>query len=427
MLNNNKVVTFGCRLNSYESEVMKDMASQAGLEGAIIVNTCAVTSEAERQAKQTIRKLRRENPDTPIIVTGCSAQIDPTKYSDMPEVTRVLGNDEKMHAKSYQGLLEEQHPRVLVNDIMSVKETALHLISGFEGKTRAFVQIQNGCNHRCTFCTIPYGRGNSRSVALGEIVQQVRQLLDAGYLEIVLTGVDITDYGLDLPGAPRLGQMIRRLLKMVPELMRLRLSSLDPVEIDEDLWELIETEQRLLPHLHLSLQAGADLILKRMKRRHLRDDVIHFCTQARQKRPDVTFGADIIVGFPTETDAHFQDTMDIVDACDLTFLHVFSYSKRPGTPAARMPQVDGNIIKERSKQLRTKGLEAFDVYVKRVMGSTQNILIERQVEGVLYGKNDHFAPVIVENKLGSCLENCLIPVTITGSRNDSLLAVAVPL
>ncbi len=348
-VNLNQVITFGCRLNTYESEVMKDLSHQAGLSGAILINTCAVTAEAERQARQAIRKLRRENPDAKIIITGCGAQMNPKQYADMPEVTSVIGNQEKMQLETYQKLINsDQHARVLVNDIMSVRETAGHLVSGFEGKARAFVQVQNGCDHRCTFCTIPYGRGNSRSVPLGDIVSQVRLLMEGGYQEIVFTGVDITAYGADLPGTPTLGQAIRRLLALVPDLKRLRLSSLDPVEIDEDLWRLIGEEPRLMPHLHLSLQAGDDMILKRMKRRHLRQDAIGFCQKARDLRPDVVFGADLIAGFPTETDEMFENSLRIVDECDLSFLHVFPYSPRPGTPASRMPQVPKSLVKLRA-------------------------------------------------------------------------------
>jgi threonylcarbamoyladenosine tRNA methylthiotransferase MtaB len=391
----NSLVTFGCRLNSYESEVMKNLATQAGLEGAFIINTCAVTAEAERQARQSIRRIARENPGAQIIVTGCSAQINPAHYSDMPEVTRVLGNDEKMKLESYQSTNLQGHgeSRVLVNDIMNVKETAAHMVSGFEGKARAFVQVQNGCDHRCTFCTIPFGRGNSRSVPIGEIVNQVRTLVESGYLEVVLTGVDITAYGPDLPGSPTLGQMVKRLLAAVPELKRLRLSSLDPVEMDEDLWHLIGKEHRLLPHLHMSLQAGDNLILKRMKRRHLRDDAISFCKKARGLRPDITFGADLIAGFPTETEEHFANTLNIVDECDLTFLHVFPYSPRPGTPAARMPQVKKEIIKERAHRLREKGREAEIKFMKAQVGKSSVVLIEKSTDVGLWGKTDHFAPI----------------------------------
>ncbi|MDZ4322746.1 MAG: tRNA (N(6)-L-threonylcarbamoyladenosine(37)-C(2))-methylthiotransferase MtaB, partial [Alphaproteobacteria bacterium] len=338
-----EIVTFGCRLNAYESEVIREKALSAGLTNAAIFNTCAVTAEAERQARQAIRKYRRENPDTKIIVTGCSAQISPETYSKMPEVDQILGNREKMEEKYFLPL--PAHERVIVNDIMSVKETAEHLIAGFDGKARAFIQVQNGCNHRCTFCTIPYGRGNSRSVPLGVIVDQTRLLLEKGFKEIVLTGVDITAYGEDLPGTPTLGQIVKRLLAHVPELPRLRLSSIDSVEVDEDLLQVFEHEPRLMPHLHLSLQAGDDMILKRMKRRHLRQDAIDICHKFRTLRPDTTFGADIIAGFPTETEEMFENTLRIVDECDLTFLHVFPYSPRQGTPAARMPQVPKDIRK----------------------------------------------------------------------------------
>jgi len=394
----NQVITFGCRLNTYESEVIKDLSHQAGLEGAVIINTCAVTAEAERQARQTIRRLRRDNPTAEIIVTGCGAQINPKRYADMPEVTRVIGNDEKMKITTYQSF-DGTAEKILVNDIMSVKETAGHLVSGFEGKARAFVQVQNGCDHRCTFCTIPYGRGNSRSVPLGEIVAQIRQLIDGGYQEVVLTGVDITSYGGDLPGNPTLGQTIKRLLALVPELKRLRLSSLDPVEIDEDLWRLIAEEERLMPHLHLSLQAGDDMILKRMKRRHLRDDAIGFCQRARSYRPEVAFGADLIAGFPTETDDMFENTYNIVQECDLTFLHIFPYSARSNTPASRMPQVEKAIIKERAGRLRDAGTKALGRFYDRLIGKETTVLIE-SVNGVTsFGKTDHFASVQIEGAL----------------------------
>ena len=329
-----ELVTFGCRLNTYESEVMRTHAKNAGLEDAIIFNTCAVTKEAERQARQAIRRARRDNPSAKIIVTGCSAQIDPDTYAEMGEVDKIIGNDLKLKAETW-GLQGEE--KALVNDIMVVKETAGHLIEGIEGQARAFIQVQNGCDHRCTFCIIPYGRGNSRSVPIGEIAAQVRKLVEGGYNEVVMTGVDVTSYGADLPGSPSLGQMIRRVLAQVPELPRLRLSSLDPVEIDDDLWHLIAEEPRLMPHLHMSLQAGDDMVLKRMKRRHLRQDAIDMCKRARDYRPDMVFGADIIAGFPTETDEMFQNTADIVEECDLTFLHVFPYSEREGTPAAKNP------------------------------------------------------------------------------------------
>jgi len=413
-----RIITFGCRLNSYESEVIKDLTQKAGLNNAIVVNTCAVTSEAERQARQAIRKMRRENPDAQIIVTGCGAQINPKQYSDMPEVTRVIGNEEKLKLESY--LDNPDHLRVSVNDIMSIKETAGHLIAGFEGKSRAFVQIQNGCNHRCTFCTIPFGRGNSRSVAVGEITTQVRKLMESGYQEIVLTGVDITDYGADLPGSPTLGQMIRRLLALVPELKRLRLSSLDPVEIDPDLWRLIAEEPRLMPHLHISLQAGDDMILKRMKRRHLRKDVIDFCKQARSLRPDVAFGADLIAGFPTETEEMFLNGYQIIEECDLTYLHVFPYSSRPGTPASRMPQLAKSLIKERASLLRQAGEQALSRFFDSWLGKTTEILIESVSAQEIHGKTNHFAPVVLESS-DDIQVNSLLQVKMTDKNATHLI------
>lgn len=373
-----RVVTFGCRLNVYESEVMKDHAKNAGLTDAIIFNTCAVTSEAERQARQAIRRARRENPDARIIVTGCAAQINPARFSEMKEVDQVIGNDLKLKAETW-GLPASE--RVIVNDIMSVKETASHLISGFESHARAFVQVQNGCDHRCTFCIIPYGRGNSRSVPMGEIVDQVRKLVEGGYQEIVLTGVDITSYGPDLPGKPTLGQMVRRLLALVPDIKRLRLSSLDPVEIDDDLWRLFAEDTRMMPHLHLSMQAGDDMVLKRMKRRHLRHHLYEIAEKARKLRPDIVFGADIIAGFPTETDEMFENTMKVVRECNLTFLHVFPYSPRPGTPAAKMPQVDSAVRKERAKVLRELGVGQVKSHLMGLVGKTLPVLVEKDNKG----------------------------------------------
>jgi threonylcarbamoyladenosine tRNA methylthiotransferase MtaB len=373
-----RVVTFGCRLNVYESEVMKDHAKNAGLDDVIIFNTCAVTSEAERQARQAIRRARRENPNAKIIVTGCAAQVKPDSFAAMPEVNEIIGNDLKLKAETWGAPATE---RVRVNDIMSVKETASHLISGFDSHARAFVQVQNGCDHRCTFCIIPYGRGNSRSVPMGEIVEQVRKLVDGGYLEIVLTGVDITSYGPDLPGKPTLGQMTRRLLALVPNIKRLRLSSLDPVEIDEDLWKLIAEEPRLMPHLHLSMQAGDDMILKRMKRRHLRHHLFEITERARSLRPGIVFGADIIAGFPTETDEMFENTYNAVKDCDMTFLHVFPYSPRPGTPAAKMPQVDGALRKERAARLRALGVSQVEKHLAPLVGKTLPVLVEKGNKG----------------------------------------------
>ena len=406
-----EVLTFGCRLNAYESEVMRGHAKAAGLSNTVIVNTCAVTSEAERQARQAVRRLRRERPGATIIVTGCAAQIAPDTFASMPEVDRVLGNAEKMQAQSFIGAGQ---PRVLVNDIMAVRETAPHLIEGFEGRARAFVQVQQGCDHRCTFCIIPYGRGNSRSVPIGEVVRQVRTLVEAGYREVVLTGVDITSYGPDLPGAPSLGQMVRRLLAQVPDLSRLRLSSLDPVEIDDDLWRLIAEEPRLMPHLHLSLQAGDDMVLKRMKRRHLRGDAIRVAQRARDLRPGIAFGADLIAGFPTEDEAMFENTLRIVDECGLAFLHVFPYSPRPGTPAARMPQVPGDVVKARAARLRAKGEAALGAFLAGRVGSNAEVLVEKP--GL--GRSEHYAEVALDP---SAPAGALIHTRIVGVEGGRLL------
>jgi len=407
-----ELVTFGCRLNTYESEVMKTHAKNAGLEDAIIFNTCAVTKEAERQARQAIRRARRENPDAKIIVTGCSAQIDPDTYAEMGEVDQIIGNDLKLKAETW-GL--EGAEKVLVNDIMSVKETASHLIEGIEGQARAFIQVQNGCDHRCTFCIIPYGRGNSRSVPIGEIADQVRKLVESGYNEIVMTGVDVTSYGADLPGTPSLGQMIRRVLALVPDLPRLRLSSLDPVEIDEDLWRLIAEEPRLMPHLHMSLQAGDDMILKRMKRRHLRADAIEMCRKAREYRPDMAFGADIIAGFPTETDEMFQNTLNIVEECDLTFLHVFPYSERPGTPAAKIPdQVPVPVRKARAKLLRNLGDKQVDKFLNFHVKQKRQVIVEKDN----IGRTEHFAAVELDR---DCKVGSLVNVITDGINGASLI------
>jgi threonylcarbamoyladenosine tRNA methylthiotransferase MtaB len=376
-----QVITLGCRLNSYESEIVRRHAQDAGLEDAVIVNTCAVTSEAVRQAAQAIRRLRREQPDTRIIVTGCAAQIEPERFAEMPEVDHVIGNAEKMKAETFAGLSITESERVQVNDIMGVRETALHMIDGFDSHTRAYVQIQNGCDHRCTFCIIPFGRGPSRSVPAGEVVAQVRTLVAKGYAEFVLTGVDITSYGRDLPGGATLGKLVRQVLKHVPELKRLRLSSIDQVEADEDLLVAIRDEERLMPHLHLSLQSGDDMILKRMKRRHQRADAIAFCEKARSLRPDIVFGADLIAGFPTETDAMFENSCRIVDACELTYLHVFPFSARRGTPAARMPQINGTIIKERAARLREKGKTVLDTYLHSQRGRVVDVLVEKGGKG----------------------------------------------
>lgn len=384
-----RLITFGCRMNTYESEVMRDHARAAGLDNAVIVNTCAVTKEAERQARQAIRKLRRDNPTAEIIVTGCAAQLDPQRYAAMPEVNRVLGNAEKLKAESWQS--GSARP-VLVDDIMEVRETAAHLVSGFEGRSRAFVQVQQGCDHRCTFCIIPFARGPNRSVALGPLVEQVQTLLANGYREVVLTGVDITSYGSDLPGQPPLGQMVRRLLKLVPELPRLRLSSLDPAAVDDDLRTLFAEEPRLLPHVHLSVQAGDDLILKRMKRRHSRADVLALCADLRRRRPDVVFGADLIAGFPTEDEAMFANTLALVAEAGLTHVHVFPYSARPGTPAARMPAVPGPTARDRAAQLRAAGDQAMAALLASRVGGEADVLLETPTSG----HTEHYLPVRVD-------------------------------
>lgn len=374
-----RFTTLGCRLNAYETEAMKRLAQDAGLSDAVVVNTCAVTNEAVRKARQEIRRLRRDHPDAPLIVTGCAAQIDPDSFAAMDEVTHVIGNAEKMLPDTWAQLSPDfigKTERVMVNDIMSVTETAGHLIDGFGTRARAYVQVQNGCDHRCTFCIIPYGRGNSRSVPAGVVVDQIQRLVAEGYNEVVLTGVDLTSWGADLPGAPRLGDLVMRILKLT-NVPRLRISSIDSIEVDENLMRAIAEEARLMPHLHLSLQHGNDLILKRMKRRHLRTDAIAFCHEARRLRPDMTFGADIIAGFPTETEDHFADSLSLVEACDLTWLHVFPYSARPGTPAARIPgKVDGGTIKERAARLRAAGQAAVARHLASQTGTTQSVLME---------------------------------------------------
>jgi threonylcarbamoyladenosine tRNA methylthiotransferase MtaB len=376
-----EVITFGCRVNAYEAEVIRVRALEAGLGDAVIFNTCAVTAEAVRQSRQAIRRRRRTDPNAKIIVTGCAAQIDPQAYSDMPEVDLVLGNQEKLDGASYRDFGVASAERVRVNDMFSVKETAAQFVDGFEGRTRAFLQVQNGCDHRCTFCIIPYGRGNSRSVPMGSIIDEARRLDAAGYAEIVLTGVDLTAYGKDLPGTPSLGILVRKMLRMVPRLKRLRLSSLDSIEADSELLRAIAEEGRLMPHFHLSAQAGDDLILKRMKRRHGRRDTIAFCEEVRRLRPDAAFGADLIAGFPTETDAMFANTLRLVDEADLTFLHVFPFSARKGTPAARMPQVARPAVKDRAAQLRAKGSEQLRNRLKSLVGSRQSVLVEEQGRG----------------------------------------------
>jgi len=404
-----QIVTFGCRLNAFESEVMRAHARAAGLGDAVIVNTCAVTAEAERQARQAIRRARRENPGARLIVTGCAAQIDPASFAAMPEVDRVLGNAEKLRPESFA---PEATARVAAGDIMAVRETAGHLIAGFAERTRAFVQVQQGCDHRCTFCIIPFGRGNSRSVPVGEVVAQVRRLVANGTAEVVLTGVDITSYGADLPGRPPLGQLVRRLLALVPELPRLRISSIDAVEIDDDLLRLLAEEPRLMPHLHLSLQSGDNLILKRMKRRHSRAQAVALCDRLRRARPDVVLGADLIAGFPTESEAMFENTLALVADCDLTYLHVFPYSVRPGTPAARMPQVPAAQRKARAARLRAAGDAALARFLAARVGGTAQVLVERP--GL--GRSEHYAPVALDG--GTAGE--IVTARIIGADADTL-------
>jgi threonylcarbamoyladenosine tRNA methylthiotransferase MtaB len=418
------VVTFGCRLNAYEAEVIRRQAQAAGLVDTVVVNTCAVTAEAVRQSRQAIRRLKRERPNARIVVTGCAAQTEPGTFAGMPEVALVLGNEEKVRAEAWRAQRETlvrgsaglpPEAKIAVNDIMAVKETAAHLVDGFEGRARAFVQVQNGCDHRCTFCIIPYGRGNSRSVPMGEVVAQVRRLCARGYREIVLTGVDLTSYGGNLPGAPRLGTLVKQILKHVPELERLRLSSIDSVEADHDLLDAFAGNARLMPHLHLSLQAGDDLILKRMKRRHLRADAIAFCQQVRRLRPDVVFGGDIIAGFPTETEDMFARSLDLVDECGLTHLHVFPFSPRPGTPAARMPQITRDVVKERAKRLREKGAAALSRHLDTEVGRTRRVL----AESARLGRTEHFTLVGLNATVESGM---IVEVSIKGHDGRQLLA-----
>ena len=384
--------TLGCRLNAYETAAMQELAAAAGLSGAVVVNTCAVTAEAVRKARQEIRRLARENPGAAVIVTGCAAQTEPETFAAMPEVTRVIGNHEKLQAGVWQGLVAPDligvTEKVQVDDIMSVRETAGHLIDGF-GRHRAYVQVQNGCDHRCTFCIIPYARGNSRSVPAGVVVDQIKRLRDRGFNEVVLTGVDLTSWGGDLPGEPRLGDLVQKILRLVPDLPRLRISSIDSIEADAALMDAIASEPRLMPHLHLSLQAGDDLILKRMKRRHLRGDAIRFCEEARRLRPDMVFGADIIAGFPTETEAMFDQSLRLVDDCSLTFLHVFPYSPRKGTPAARMPQVTGPEIKSRAARLRLAGQAALARHLRAQVSVQHRVLME----SARMGRTEQFSEV----------------------------------
>ncbi|MEO0752297.1 MAG: tRNA (N(6)-L-threonylcarbamoyladenosine(37)-C(2))-methylthiotransferase MtaB [Pseudomonadota bacterium] len=410
--------TMGCRLNAYETEAMKELAAEAGLDNAVVVNTCAVTAEAVRKARQEIRKLRRANPEARLIVTGCAAQTEPETFTAMAEVDAVIGNTEKMQPETWRGMAADFIGRTeacQVDDIMSVTETAGHLIDGFGTRSRAYVQVQNGCDHRCTFCIIPYGRGNSRSVPAGVVVEQIKRLVGRGYNEVVLTGVDLTSWGADLPAAPRLGDLVMRILKLVPDLPRLRISSIDSIEVDENLMQAIATEPRLMPHLHLSLQHGDDLILKRMKRRHLRDDAIAFCEEAKRLRPEMTFGADIIAGFPTETDAMFENSRQLVEACDLTWLHVFPYSPRPGTPAARMPQVHGAEIKARAAQLRALGEARVAAHLARQQGRVHRVLMESP----RMGRTEQFAETVFDEDRD---EGAIVTALVTGARGQQLLA-----
>jgi threonylcarbamoyladenosine tRNA methylthiotransferase MtaB len=410
-----EIITFGCRLNAYESEVMRKHARGAGLGPTVIVNTCAVTQESVRQARQAIRRARRENPHAKIVVTGCAAQVDPARFAAMDEVDHVIGNGEKTEARTFQGLGCGDTERVKVNDIMSVKETAGHLIEGFGAQARAYVQIQNGCDHRCTFCIIPYGRGPSRSVPAGEVVAQVRKLVENGYAEIVLTGVDITAYGADLPGELTLGRLVTKILKLVPELKRLRLSSIDSIEADDALLRTIAEEERLMPHLHLSLQAGDDLTLKRMKRRHSRAHAVSFCEEVRRLRPDIVFGADLIAGFPTESEEMFAGSMSLVDDCGLTFLHVFPFSARPGTPAARMRQLNSAVIVSRAARLREKGVEALRRHLVNAKGRHIQVLMESEGRG----RAGDFTPVKIDGAHGGAK---VLDAVVHGHDGSALIA-----
>ena len=411
------VVTFGCRLNAYESEAIRARATEAGLDDAVIVNTCAVTAEAVRQSRQAIRKLRRERPDAQLIVTGCAAQVEPETYAAMPEVTRVLGNAEKLDAKSYARDFLAGATRVTVANIMSVKETAAQFVDSFDGKARAVLQVQNGCDHRCTFCIIPFGRGNSRSVGAGAVVEEARRLVAKGFREIVLSGVDLTAYGIDLPGRPSLGALVARILKHVPDLPRLRLSSIDSIEVDEALLRVIAEEERLMPHFHLSVQSGDDMILKRMKRRHLRAHTIAFCETVRRYRPEVAFGADLIAGFPTETDAMFENTLSLVDEAGLSYLHVFPFSARKSTPAAKMPQIPRPLAKERAARLRAKGDAAMRRLLANLVGTEQDVLVEKTG----YGRTPSFAPVLLR---GDAPPSAIVRVRIDGDDGAHLIAGA---
>ena len=410
------VITFGCRLNAYESEVAKTRAAEAGLDDAVIVNTCAVTAEAVRQARQAVRKVRRERPDAKIIVTGCAAQIEPATFAEMDEADFVIGNAEKTAAETFLRIAANDLARVKVNDIASVRETASHMISGIGGRSRAYLEVQNGCDHRCTFCVIPFGRGPSRSVPAGDVVRQVRTLVEEGYREVVLTGVDLTSYGSDLPGGMTLGRLVRTILRLVPELPRLRLSSIDTIEADEALTEAFAEEERLMPHLHLSLQSGDNLILKRMKRRHAREDAIEFCKVIRRLRPDIVFGADLIAGFPTEDEAMFSNTLRLVDECGLSFLHVFPFSARPQTAAARMPQLDRALVKERAARLRGKAAERLSLHLQAQQGEVFEVLMEH--DGM--GRTPGFTEIEISAE-GMGLGGRIVKARVTGCGGRHLI------
>ncbi len=411
-----EVVTFGCRLNAYESEAIGALAT-AATPDTIVVNTCAVTEEAVRQARQAIRRLKRERPASRIVVTGCAAQVEAGRFAAMPEVARVIGNGEKLRPETWRGLDDPGMPRVAVTDIMAQDRVDAPPVSGNRGLPRAFLPVQNGCDHRCTFCIIPYGRGNSRSVPMGAVVDQVKRLVGNGAAEVVVTGVDVTSYGRDLPGRPALGTLVQTILRHVPDLPRLRISSIDSVEADEALVETMASEGRLMPHLHLSLQAGDDLILKRMKRRHSRDDAIRFCAAMRTRRPGIVFGADIIAGFPTETEAMFARSLDLIADCGLTYLHVFPFSPRQGTPAARMPQLPAAIVKERAARLREAGRAALARHLAAQVGRTLPVL----VENALTGRTEHYATVRLTAPAPT---GAILPVAITDIRDDALLGTA---
>ena len=417
------VVSFGCRTNIYEGEVMRREAQASGIGGldggAVVINTCAVTGEAVRQARQAVRKARRDNPKARIVVSGCAAQTEPETFADMEEVDLVLGNEEKLHAHSYRQLPDfgvNLFEKVRVNDIFDLRDTASHMVDHIDGRSRAFVQVQNGCDHRCTFCIIPYGRGNSRSVPAGEVVDQIKRLVDGGYIEAVLTGIDLTSWGADLPGQPKLGRLVQSILKQVPGLQRLRLSSIDSIEVDEALFDAIGSEPRLMPHLHLSLQSGDDMILKRMKRRHSRDDTLRFVETVRSRRPDMAFGADIIAGFPTETEAMFENSLSIMDEAGLSMVHVFPFSPRQGTPAARMPQLERKVVKERAARLRARGTTLRNAHLQAQIGTIQRVLVEQS--GL--GHTEQFVPVKPSIKLDHTMG--IVSMHIDGVDGGRLMA-----